>query len=73
MITSPWLTATQTASGPCSASTRASQRRAAATARADMSAIDSPSGKTAADGCICTVRHIGSLARVFSSCPVQDP
>ena len=72
-MTSPWLTATHTASGPCSASIFASHRRTAATARADISAIDSPSGNCAADGCACTVFHIGSFASVFSSRPVQEP
>jgi hypothetical protein len=73
LITSPCVTASHTASGPCSDSTRASQSRTAATLRAIICAIDSPSGKTAADGWACTVAQSGSLASVLSSRPVQLP
>ena len=73
LITSPWLHASQSASGPCSAVTFASQRRTAATARADIAAIASPFGKTAALGCCCTTGHSGSLASFFSGWPSQSP
>ena len=54
LMMSPWLTATHTAPGPCSASNAASCRRIAATDRACMAAMDSPPGNLAADGCVCT-------------------
>ncbi len=66
LITSPWLQASQSASGPCSAVTCASQSRTAATARCAMLAIASPPGKTAALGCACTTCHSGCFARVLS-------
>ena len=66
---SPWLTATQTAPGPCSASTAASRRRTAATARACIAAIDSPPGNAAADGWVCTVFQSFSLASSLSARP----
>ena len=72
-MTSPWLTATQGASAPCSAATRASQRRTAATERAAMPDIDSPPGNVTAEGWACTVRHSGSLASVLSVPPVHSP
>jgi len=72
-MTSPWLTATHTAPGPCSASTAASCRRIAATARACMPAMDSPPGKTTADGWVCTVAHRGSVARSLSARPCHWP
>ena len=73
LITSPWLHANQTASGPCSAVMRASQVRTAVTARAAIAAIASPSGKTTALGCCWTTGQSGSLASFFSGCPSQVP
>ncbi len=70
---SPWLTATQTAVGPCAASTSASMRRIAATARDCMVCMDSPPGNTTALGFACTVRHSGSFARSASFRPCHCP
>ena len=73
LITSPCET-TDVASASAPGS-RAFQSRTAATARADMSAIDSPSapGKTAALG--CCLHHLPQrlLDQVFSGWPVQSP
>src|SRR3712207_2081594 len=70
-MTSPWLQASQTASGP----RVAFHSRTAATARACVCASPSPSGpgKTAADGCCWTTFHSGSLASSLSGRPVQSP
>ena len=73
LMMSPWLTATQTAPGPCSASTSASWRRTASTARACMADIDSPPGKAAAEGWAWTVRHSFSLASSLSVRPCHSP
>ncbi len=73
MITSPWETASQTASSPVSASTARVPVADAATTRADISGSDSPPGKRAPEGWACTVRHSFSLASRLSSCPVQSP
>src|SRR5680860_620586 len=63
LITSPWLTASHTASAPWSASTLASHCLTAATLRDIICAIDSPPGKLAAAGWACTVFHSGCFAR----------
>src|SRR6266487_1274327 len=73
LITSPWLHTSHSAPGPCSALTRASQSRTAATARADIAAIGSPPGKVAADGCCWTTFHSGSLASFLSGWPSHSP
>ncbi len=52
---------------------RASRRRTAVTARACMAAIDSPPGKAAADGWVCTIFHSFSLASSLSGRPCQSP
>ena len=70
---SPCVTATHTAPAPCSASSAASCRRIAATARACIAAIDSPPGKTAADGWFCTTDHSGSLASSLRVRPCHCP
>ena len=72
-MTSPWLTATQTAPAPCSASTAASRRRTASTARACICGIDSPPGNVAADGLVCTVFQSACLASSFSGRPCHSP
>ncbi len=72
-MTSPWLTATHTAPGPCSASMAASWRRIAATARACIPAMDSPPGKTTADGCAWTVFQRSSVASSLRGRPCQSP
>ena len=53
LMMSPWLTAAQTAPGPCCDSNAASSRRIAATDLACIAAIDSPPGNSAADGWLC--------------------
>ena len=67
---SPWLTATHTAPGPCSASTAASWRRTASTARWRIATIDSPPGNAAADGWRWTVAQSFSFAssRILRPC-----
>ena len=70
---SPWLTATHTAPAPCSASTAASRRRTADTARACIATIDSPPGNVAADGCAWTVAQSFSLASSLSGRPCHSP
>ena len=74
-MTSPCETTAYIDVGAVPAVSRAFQSRTAATARADMSAIDSPPspGKTAALGCAWTTFQSGSLARVFSGWLVQSP
>ena len=72
-MTSPWLTASQTAPSPCSWVMRASWRVMAATPRSCMARIDSPPGKVAAEGCDCTVFQSFSLARSFSGRPCHSP
>ena len=72
-MTSPWLTATHTAPGPCSASIAASWRRTAATARACIAAIDSPPGNAAADGWAWTVAQSFSRASSLSGRPCHSP
>ena len=71
LITSPWLQASQTASGP----SVAFQARTAATARAWVWASPSPSGpgNTAAEGCCCTTLQSGSLTSSLIVRPVQSP
>src|SRR3954452_12996602 len=71
LITSPWLQASHTASGP----SLAFHSRTAATARACVCASPSPSGpgKTAADGCCCTTFQSGSLTSSLMVRPVQSP
>ena len=73
LMRSPWLTAAQTAPGPCSASTAASCARTAATTRACIAAIASPPGKTTADGWVCTVFHSGSLSSSLMVRPCHSP
>jgi hypothetical protein len=72
---SPWLQASQTASGPADSEIRASHSRTADTARdcAPASASPSSPGNTAADGWACTTFHSGCLARSLSGLPVQSP
>ena len=72
-MTSPWLTATQTAPAPCSASSAASRRRTAATARACMAASTRRPGRSTADGCAWTVVQSFSLASSLSARPCQSP
>ena len=43
------------------------------TARLCMATSDSPPGKTAADGWVCTVFQSGSLASSLSGRPCQSP
>src|SRR5215218_5835761 len=71
LMTSPWLQASHTASGP----SFAFHSRTAATARAWVCASPSPSGpgNTAAEGCCWTTFQSGCLARSLIARPVQSP
>ncbi len=70
---SPWETASHTAWSPVSSSTSASRARMADTTRADISWSDSPPGKRAPEGCVCTVRQSFSFASRLISWPVHSP
>ena len=58
---------------PYSASKAVSCRRIAATDRACIAAMDSPPGKTTADGCDCTAAHRSRVARSLSMRPCHWP